>query len=120
MPRRTASPCRAKLCRNLTRESHGYCEEHADLAKPWSRGRAGRGRGGRPWRRLRAAVLDRDQHLCQPCQRAGRATPAVEVDHVIPEAEGGRTVAGNLEGTCGPCHKAKTKQEALRARQRGD
>lgn len=34
-------PCRAKRCRNLTRERHEYCEEHASLDKPWSRGRGG-------------------------------------------------------------------------------
>lgn len=119
MPVRTASPCRARLCRKTTRERHGYCEEHADMAKAWSRGRAGRGRGGRPWRRLRDAVLDRDRHLCQPCKREGKASPSTEVDHIVPEAEGGPTAAHNLEAICGPCHEAKTQREALRARQRG-
>lgn len=119
MPKRTAKPCRNRLCTNTTRERHGYCEEHADETKSWTRGRAGKGRGGRPWRRLRAAVLERDQHLCQPCKRAGKAAPAGEVDHIIPEAEGGLTVARNLEAICHPCHQDKTHQEALRARQRG-
>lgn len=118
MARRPASPCRAKLCRNLTRERHGYCDDHADMANAWVRGNAGRGRGGRPWRRLRGAVLARDKHLCQPCRRRGNVAPAVEVDHIVSEAEGGATSAGNLEGICGPCHKAKTQREALRARQR--
>jgi len=118
MPKRPSSPCRAKLCRELTREKHGYCEEHAHLAQAWSRGRAGRGRGGRPWRRLRDMVLERDRYLCQTCQRAGKATPAAEVDHIVPEAEGGATVARNLEAICGACHKPKTQEEARRARER--
>ncbi|MBB3142205.1 HNH endonuclease [Halomonas organivorans] len=118
MPRRPASPCRVRLCRNLTRERHGYCEEHADHAKPWSHGRAGRGRGGRPWRRLRDQVMTRDRHLCMPCLRKGQATPAADVDHIVPEAEGGPTAAHNLEAICSPCHKAKTQDEARRARER--
>lgn len=118
MPQRPPSPCRAKLCRKLTREKHGYCEEHADLAKAWTRGRAGRGRGGRPWRRLRDQVMERDRYLCQPCHRKARAMPASAVDHIIPEAEGGTTTPGNLEAICGSCHQAKTQDEARRARER--
>lgn len=119
MARRTATPCRDRLCRRTTREAHGYCAEHADQAKAWTRGRAGRGRGGRPWRRLRGMVLERDRHLCQPCARSGRASPASQVDHITPEAEGGRTVPSNLEAICNECHSLKTRQEAQRARQRG-
>jgi 5-methylcytosine-specific restriction protein A len=68
---------------------------------------------------LRSLVLERDRYLCQACQRQGKATPATEVDHIVPEAEGGTSVPSNLEAVCGPCHKAKTQQEAIRARQRG-
>lgn len=120
MPARTPKPCRDQLCRNTTRYAHGYCDEHADQAKAWSRGRAGRGRGGRAWRRIRDAVMVRDRHLCQACKRQGIATPAESVDHITPEAEGGRTTPANLEALCSPCHKAKTQDEALRARQRGN
>lgn len=120
MPARTPTPCRDKLCRKTTRHAHGYCDEHADQAKAWTRGRAGRGRGGRAWRRIRDAVMVRDRYLCQACKRKGMATPASSVDHIKPEAEGGRTVPSNLEALCGPCHTAKTQAEALRARQRGD
>ena len=120
MPARTPPPCRDKLCRKTTRHAHGYCDEHADQAKAWTRGRAGRGRGGRAWRRIRDAVMVRDRYLCQACKRKGMATPASSVDHIKPEAEGGRTVDANLEALCGPCHTAKTQAEALRARQRGD
>jgi len=118
MPARSPRPCRAKLCRNLTREKHGYCEEHADLAKAWTRGRAGQGRGGRPWRRLREQVLQRDRYLCQEHKRQGKAVPATTVDHIKPKAEGGTDAASNLESLCGPCHEAKTLEEARRARER--
>lgn len=119
MPARTPTPCRAQLCRNTTRHAHGYCDNHADKAKAWSRGRGGRGRGGRAWRRLRDAVAERDRYLCQECRRKGRVTPFQSVDHIVPEAEGGRSVPSNLEALCGPCHSAKTQAESLRARQRG-
>lgn len=123
MPQRTATPCRAKLCKSLTRERHGYCEEHAHLAQGWERHQQGkssaqRGYGGR-WRKLRNLVMQRDKWLCQPCSRQGRAAPAHAVDHIIPKAEGGTDSPSNLQAICRACHKAKTQQEATQARQRG-
>lgn len=80
--------------------------------------RYGQGRGGRPWRRLRAKVLKRDGGLCQPCHRRNELTLAKEVDHIIPEFEGGSNDESNLQSICIACHKAKTQQEAGRARNR--
>lgn len=74
----------------------------------------GRGRGGRPWRRLRDSILQRDKHLCQPCKATGRYTLATQVDHIVPQAEGGTDDRVNLQAICGPCHEAKTKEEAAR------
>lgn len=73
--------------------------------------RYGNGRGGRPWRRLVEAVKLRDQYTCQAC---GRVTEHGECDHVIPEAQGGKSELGNLQWLCaGPdgCHLAKTMRE---------
>lgn len=78
----------------------------------------GQGRGGRPWRRKRDRVLDRDGRLCQPCKAAGRLTLADQVDHVVPLAEGGSDDDSNLQAICGGCHKAKTHAEATRGRKR--
>lgn len=78
--------------------------------------RYGKGRGGRPWRRKREAVLKRDKYLCQPCDREGRLTVATQVDHVVPEFEGGTDDEQNLQGICDDCHEAKTQAEARRAR----
>ncbi|WP_438455415.1 HNH endonuclease [Vreelandella venusta] len=121
MPARTPTPCRDKLCRRTTRNAHGYCDEHADQAKAWSRGRAGSGRGGRPWRRLRAKILERDRYLCRcdECKAEGRVTPANEVEHRVPRFEGGTDAPSNLYAINGDCHKRKTQRESLRARQRG-
>ena len=73
---------------------------------------------GRSWERLRAAALARDLHLCQPCARAGRVTPATEVDHITPKAKGGADHLDQLQSICTPCHRAKTAQEAAQAQGR--
>ncbi len=89
----------------------------------WSTGRAGRGRGGRPWRRLRERIFQRDNFLCQSCLKIGVVTTidlhgkrAGVCDHVIPEAEGGKTREDNLQALCKACDKEKTQHESKRGR----
>lgn len=78
----------------------------------------GNGRGGRPWRRLRGQILERDQYLCQPCKRKGRVTEATQVDHIIPIAKDGTDDRANLQAICDPCHEAKTLTDSgVRQRQ---
>lgn len=76
----------------------------------------GNGRGGRPWRRLRDAVLKRDCYLCQcqDCKAAGLPLLADEVDHIVPIAEGGTDAESNLQAMNRDCHAKKTAQEAAR------
>lgn len=69
----------------------------------------GRGRGGRPWRRKRDAVLLRDAYTCQHCGYIGTD---VEVDHIVNVASGGSDDESNLQTLCVPCHKVKTAQES--------
>ena len=69
--------------------------------------RWGKGRGGRPWRRLRDQVMQRDKYLCQHCLAGGRYTEAQEVDHIVPLADGGTDAATNLQALCAPCHRKK-------------
>jgi 5-methylcytosine-specific restriction enzyme A len=78
--------------------------------KAWDHGgRSRQARGyGHAWDKLRLVVLARDKHLCQPCRREGRITPATAVDHIVPKAKGGTDDLDNLEATCDPCHQAKT------------
>lgn len=116
MPSKPPRPCRAPVCGNKTTASHGYCEEHEHLHKPWAT-RKGSGRGGRPWRRKRDAVMRRDKGLCQPCLKNNRVTPASQVDHIIPKAEGGTDADSNLQAICKACHDVKTQAEAKRAQQ---
>ena len=56
----------------------------------------------RSWRSIRAGILARDGHRCQLCGR-----PANEVDHIIPLADGGSDVEGNLRALCRACNLAR-------------
>lgn len=47
---------------------------------------------------------------CQHCQTAA----ATEVDHIIPDAEGGPTTLANAQGLCAACHAKKTRAEITR------
>ncbi|SES12327.1 5-methylcytosine-specific restriction enzyme A [Vreelandella subterranea] len=117
MPGSPPRPCRAPMCAGKTTHKHGYCDTHADQAVTWKKpAHKKSGRGGRPWRRIRERILQRDKGLCQPCLRKGIYTPAAEVDHIVNEASGGTDVDDNLEAICNPCHKAKTQEEARRGR----
>lgn len=66
---------------------------------------------GTEWDRVRAIVMRRDKWLCQPCQRAGRVTPATECDHIVPRSKGGKCSTANAEAICADCHQAKTASE---------
>jgi 5-methylcytosine-specific restriction protein A len=75
--------------------------------------RYGNGRGGRPWRRRRWAVLTRDQFTCQKCKKTF-LPEQLACDHIVPLAKGGSDEMENLQALCdGPdsCHEAKTMAE---------
>lgn len=71
--------------------------------------RWGKGRGGRPWRRLVEAVKLRDSYTCQKC---GAITEIGECDHIVPVASKGADDLTNLQWLCLPCHQAKTAVES--------
>lgn len=120
MPMRPQRPCRAPGCRELHRNANGYCDEHAHLAKVWTKPTGQPGRGGRPWRRLREQILARDGYLCQceDCQRRPLPLVAHEVDHIKPISQGGTDDPSNLRAINRGCHKAKSQAEAMRGRRR--
>ncbi len=68
----------------------------------WHRNQGERQRLGTTgaWRRIRAAVLDRDGHRCQVCG----STQELEVHHVLPVAAGGTDDPSNLQTVCFDCH----------------
>lgn len=73
----------------------------------------GSGRGGRPWRRIRARILLRDKYTCQQCGHIG---DDLEVDHKVNVAQGGTDHDENLQALCVQCHKAKTASESAAGR----
>ena len=54
------------------------------------------------WRKLRAAILNRDRGICHYC-----GAPANTVDHVIPRSAGGTDHPQNLVAACQPCNRSK-------------
>jgi hypothetical protein len=58
-------------------------------------------------KRLRFEILRRDNHTCRYC---GASAPdaSLRVDHVTPEALGGRTEPANLVTACEPCNSGKS------------
>lgn len=111
MPPRIPKPCSVRGCHQLTLER--YCARHQHLG--WELHQCGRSRHergyGAEWSKLRRQVLRRDKGLCQSCRRAGRATVATEVDHIVAKARGGLDELSNLEALCQSCHRNKTALE---------
>lgn len=71
----------------------------------------GKGRGGRPWRRLREQVLQRDYYTCQHCGRVCLPENLC-ADHIINQARGGTDELNNLQTLCNECHAIKTANES--------
>ena len=72
------------------------------------------------WRRVRKAVLARDDHQCVLCAAQGRVEAARAVDHVTPLFQGGAALdPENLQSLCLECHRIKTAEEHEPIRRRG-
>lgn len=89
-------PAGAHLARSPSPQAHG--------AESW-----GQGRGGRPWRRLKQLIHERDMWTCCACHQV---TTELELDHIINVAIGGTDDDTNLQSLCVPCHKKKTLLES--------
>lgn len=115
MPKRTPRPCRKCGCPGKTTETHGYCDEHADLASwgKWQKQHGNRHKRGygRDWELIRKRILERDGYLCQMCLSEGLYTSASHVDHIVPKQKGGTNAESNLQSLCKPCHARKTATE---------
>jgi len=59
-----------------------------------------------PSKRMRFNIFNRDNFTCQYC---GRKAPDVilELDHIIPQAEGGQDCVSNLITSCFECNRGK-------------
>ena len=94
----------AKLQRLQPRLQVAKPNQSIEPKKNW-----GSGRGGRPWRRLKAKIHLRDLYTCKHC---GLVTMSLELDHIINVAQGGTEDESNLQSLCAPCHLKKTITES--------
>ena len=110
MPLRPPKPCQHPGCGVLTKGT--YCEPHSHRrATSTARGY------GYAWQKQRERK-PRTEPLCRICTAEGRATLAVEVDHIIRVADRPELRASwdNLQSLCQPCHAAKSAEERAATR----
>lgn len=115
MPRKPKRPCSYPGCPELTDDR--YCEQHQSLVNKqynkYQRDHESNKRYGRSWKRIRDRYI-KTHPLCEECQRQGRLTPAEEVHHIIPLANGGSNNKENLMSLCKSCHSRITAQSGDR------
>lgn len=60
-------------------------------------------------KKLRESIKARDNFTCCNCGNSTHVEPnlLLEIDHIIPVAKGGQTVADNLQTLCWKCNRAK-------------
>ena len=109
MPKRPKRPCSHPGCPKLT--DGRFCAEHEKLEtvryEKYGRDPAARRRYGRAWKKLRAHFILLHP-LCEQCKSEGRLTPAEEVHHILPLANGGTNDDCNLKALCKSCHSKIT------------
>lgn len=119
MPMKPKRPCNKPGCPELT--AGRYCAVHQREAdayyNKYQRDPDTKRRYGRGWPRIRAQQLAAHP-LCALCQGEGRATPADEVHHIVPLAQGGTNAQENLMSLCKPCHSRITATESGRWKRR--
>lgn len=83
---------------------------------PWVNGGASR-TSSTAWRTLKRKAIAVFGNECARCGADGRQV-RLELDHVVPVAEGGEDTLENAQLLCDDCHKPKTQREAARGRAR--
>lgn len=107
MANKPSKYCASFPCPNMVVSGSSCCREHQPAraskeADPFYLSVA--------WRRFRAWYLGRHP-LCEACEREGRLTPAVMVDHVKELKDGGARLAEeNAKSLCWKCHGIKTAE----------
>lgn len=105
-------------CLALAYPPSRYCDDHSRDSIGWNkspRTASSTRTSTRSWRRRRAEVLQRDNHMC--VVRGPNCTvTASEVDHVIPVFMGGDDQPSNCQSVCANCHRDRTQAQAKAAR----
>jgi len=65
---------------------------------------------------VRKYVFDRNNYQCQSCQTIDLSAKNLQVDHIIPLAQGGSNDFSNLQTLCAKCNRAKSSKIDLRFR----
>jgi 5-methylcytosine-specific restriction protein A len=68
-------------------------------------------KAGRPWQRMRRAILAAEPLCRLYMTKSGRVTAAVEIDHEVPLAKGGTDDPANLRPLCADCHQDATRAQ---------
>ncbi|MFD7605165.1 HNH endonuclease [Streptomyces mirabilis] len=104
---RAASICLIRGCTKRTSRS-GRCADHAPQERAWLRKSPRNQRRDSTWERhTRPRALARDGFACVRCGSRDH----LEVDHVIPIAQGGTWTLDNAQTLCQPCHRGKTADD---------
>lgn len=115
MPTKPKRPCSYPGCPLLT--NGRYCVDHKKLTdnhyNKYQRDRNHHKRYGKEWWQIRHSYITANP-LCEECKKDGRLTPAKEVHHIKPLADGGTHDDNNLMSLCKQCHSSITAREGGR------
>lgn len=115
MPKLPGGTCRVHGCRDVaSSKNNGYCDKHKNHGwTKYQQSKEGETRVYQTsvWKKKRQIVINRAMGLCESCDKEGRITPGVEVDHIVPVSRGGTDEISNLQLLCVPCHRKKTANE---------
>lgn len=62
--------------------------------------------------RLRELIIQRARGLCEYCQTSQNIVIIMQIDHIIPESAGGKTIEGNLCLACASCNAYKAAYQS--------
>lgn len=62
---------------------------------------------------LRRQIMERDDYTCQYCGKYMPDEIGLHIDHIIPIAKGGKTVASNLQVLCSKCNGYKSNKTTI-------
>lgn len=57
---------------------------------------------------LRKYVFERNNYQCQSCSKIDLTAKSLQVDHIIPLAQGGANDLSNLQTLCAKCNREKS------------